>query len=72
MKTKKLYYIKERHNPQLGKPYYTAYGQLSKRAAKDKEGSLYGYNVMLKFESKEEYQAEIERLINSGHNVYYA
>lgn len=32
----KYYYIGERYNPQFAKPYYVAYGQLSKKKQKKK------------------------------------
>lgn len=69
-KTTKLFYIKERDNPQLSKPYYTAYGQLSKTAAKRKESTLYGANAMHSFATAEEYRAEIARLKAEGFTVY--
>lgn len=62
------YYIKERHNPQTG-IYYVAYGQLSKAAAKRKESSLYGSNVMLRFDTEAEYQAKLAELKKKGERV---
>lgn len=57
----KLFYIKERHNPQLD-VYYIAEGQLSKAMAKRKESSLYGYNIMRSFETKDAYDAACKEL----------
>ena len=61
----KPYWIKERHNPQLG-IYYTALGQLSKTAARRHESPRYGENIMLRFDTEEEYQAELNRLRKEG------
>lgn len=57
----KLYWIKKRHNPQLG-VYWTACGQLSKTAAKKHERTLYGTNYMHSLETEEQYKAELIRL----------
>ena len=35
----KKYYIGERVNPQLNRPYYMVYGQLTKKEAANKRGS---------------------------------
>ena len=62
MQTKKKWYVKERHNPQLG-IYFVACGQMSKTEAKKHEESLYGANYMLPFDSKKEY---LRFLISKG------
>lgn len=72
MPTVKSYYIKERHNPQFDKPYYSACGQLSKREATKKESSLYGHNVMLEYASLEEYNKALEQLKVAGYIVHAA
>lgn len=54
------YYIKERHNPQLG-VYYVALGQLSKKEVGRKERASYGMNVVTGY-TKAEYIAECRRL----------
>jgi len=65
----RLYWIKERHNPQSG-IYFIAYGnQLSKKEAKAKESSRYGNNFMYSFNTEKEYKAEIERLKKEGSRV---
>lgn len=64
----KLWYIKERHNPQSG-IYYVAQGRLSKTEAKRREDSLYGYNYMLCFNSEVDYEAELARLRKLGKQV---
>jgi hypothetical protein len=48
------YYIKERHNPQIG-IYYKAYGKMTKKEAKKAEESLCGYNIMWEFKTEKEY-----------------
>jgi len=72
MKTVKLYYIKERHNPQFDKPYYSACGQLSKREAAKKENSLYGSNAMLEYASLDEYNKALEQFKAAGYIVHAA
>ena len=64
----KKFYIKERHNPQLG-VYYVAEGALSKTAAKRKTSPGYGSNIMHAFDTKEEYEAEIAKLKSAGERV---
>lgn len=63
------YYIKERHNPQFDNPYYVMCGQLSKKNAKAKGGSIYGSNNMLSFDTESEYQEAIDRLKSEGMRV---
>ena len=62
------YYIKERHNPQLG-VYYKAEGKLSKKRSKEKEGSLYGHNFMFEYDTEEEYEQAIRTLKERGERV---
>jgi hypothetical protein len=50
----KFWYIKERHNPQL-EIYYVPLGNISQKEAKKHEKTPYGYNVILRFDTKEEY-----------------
>jgi len=61
----KKWYIKERHNPQLG-VYYVAKGQLTKKEAKEYENAKYGENTMLSFETQAEYDAKIRALKVQG------
>lgn len=63
MSQPKPYWIKERHNPQLG-VYYVGCGQLSKTAAKKLEDSLHGFNVMLPFETQADYDSKLQELKN--------
>ena len=67
---KKKFYIIERHNPQFKKQYYIPHGQLSKSAAKAKEKTVYGYNIMLEYETEIEYNNSIENLKAKGYNVH--
>jgi hypothetical protein len=62
------YYIKERHNPQLG-VYYVACGQMSIKKAKQAERRIYGDNYMLSFDTEQEYQAKIKSLKASGERI---
>ena len=66
---KKSYWIKERHNPQFEKPYYTACGQLTIKEAKSMENSLYGSNYMLRFHTKDSYVKKILQLRKNGFSV---
>ena len=63
------YWIKERHNPQLG-VYYVPYGELDAKQAKEFNNSLYGSNVMLKFKTRKEYQEKIDALKANGERVH--
>ena len=66
--TDKSYWIKERHNPQTG-IYYVPLGQLSAKAAKAHEKSLYGDNYVTRYDSKRAYEAAIEKLKSKGERV---
>jgi hypothetical protein len=66
---RKYWWIKERHNPQLG-IYYVACEQDYTVAEALKAGNpLYGDNVMHKFLSEKEYRNEVQRLIDKGERV---
>jgi len=69
MATAKLYYIGERGNPQLKKPYYKAYGQLSQRDAKRREKCAYGTMDLTGYNTEAEYNAQIEKLRTDGFSV---
>ena len=64
----KYFYIKERHNPQLG-VYYVPQGQITVKKAKRMEDSIYGVNIIHRFDTKEAYQAAIDRLKAAGEKV---
>lgn len=68
MSKPKLWWIKERHNPQLGL-YYVACGQMSNAEAKRMESGKYGSNLMLGYDSNSEYVADIERFKREGYSV---
>jgi hypothetical protein len=68
MKKNLLFWIKERHNPQLG-IYYIRCGQLSAMQAKRQEESLYGSNFMHGYETLDEYRLAIKDLKEKGHKV---
>lgn len=70
MSRKLSYWIKERHNPQFKKPYYHAYGQLTKKEARAKENTLYGHNVMLEYKTEQEYIDAIKALREKDFIVY--
>ncbi len=61
----KYFWIKERHNPQLG-VYYVACGKITVKEANQMKDSLYGNNYMHKYSTEDEYEAKITELINSG------
>lgn len=65
----KSYYIGERHNPQFDKPYYVAYGQLSKKEAKEKEKSIYGSMWLTGYSTQQEYESKINELKQNGFSV---
>ena len=66
----KSFYIKERHNPQLKKPYYVACGQLSKKEAAKNENSVYGTNIMMPYSTEVDYKNAIEQLEQKGYTVH--
>jgi hypothetical protein len=68
-KRTKLWYIGARYNPQFDKPYYVAYGQLSKADAKKKEGSIYGSMHLTGYSTQQEYENKIQELNLDGFRV---
>lgn len=67
----KKYYLGERINPQLPKPYYKAYGQLSKKdAAKKEKDQTYGSMTLIPFETKIGYETAIRLRKEEGFNVH--
>lgn len=63
MSRKKKFYIKERNNPQFDKPYYIGKGQLTKKKALSIENSSsYGHNIMLSYDTEEEYNEALKTL----------
>lgn len=63
--SKLSYWIKERHNPQLGK-YYSACGQMTTKDAKRHEDALYGTNYMHRFATHDAYVEKIDELQRAG------
>ena len=55
----KYYYIKERHNPQFTGPYFVGLGNIKQSEAKCYEDTLYGYNIVHRYETKEAYEAAL-------------
>jgi len=64
----KHFWIKERHNPQLG-VYYVACGQLTKVEARKQEKPIYGDNVMHEFETQRAYELRLAELRKEGHKI---
>ncbi len=64
----KYYWIKERHNTQIG-IYYVPLGKLSIKDAKRWGRPIYGDNYLLKFATEEEYQTKIQALIADNQKV---
>jgi len=69
MKRIKPWWIKERDNPQLG-TYWVACGQLSKtEATRMERGSIYGCNIMHRFDTELEYLSKLTELKNRKERV---
>ncbi len=62
------FWIKERHNPQLG-IYYVRCGALTKKEAKAREKSLYGENLMHSFDTYQDYCAKLAELKKAGERI---
>jgi hypothetical protein len=62
------FWIKERHNPQLG-TRYEARGQMSYAAAKRECRTLYGENLMHEYRTKSDYEAKLKQLQEQGQRV---
>jgi hypothetical protein len=65
------YWIKQRLNPQIG-TYYIGMGQMTKDKAKTQEQSLYGTNIMLSFDTEEDYEKKIKELKAAKENIQIA
>lgn len=63
------YYIIERHNPQLKQPYYMAKGKISKKNAKEWNNTIYGTNVLLTFDTEQEYNDKLTELKEQGMSI---
>jgi hypothetical protein len=63
------WWVRTRHNPQLG-TYYVAMGQMSKARAKEwMDKSLYGSNSMEPYPTEEEYNARLKQLRDAGERI---
>ncbi len=71
-KTSKFWYIGRRDNPQLSKPYFKMYGQLTKKEVKAKENCLYGSMSLTPYKTEEEYNQQIAKLTNEGYLIQRA
>jgi len=65
----KKFYIGERVNPQLKNSYYIAYGQITKREAKDREDCHYGELWMAAYDTEAVYLKAITELQAKGRRV---
>ncbi len=65
----KLFYLKERDNPQFDKVFYVKMGQCSKTEAKKHEQTLYGFNRMIPYETEQEYNDAIKQYELAGFKV---
>lgn len=66
----KYWYIKERCNSQLSRPYYNALGNISKKEATKHENPIYGHNYLLRFNNESDYEKEISKLKEQGYKFY--
>jgi len=69
MKGSKKFYLGQRVNPQLSKPYFNAYGKLTIAEMKQRSKCSYGSIYMESFETEAEYLSKIESLRNEGYNI---
>ena len=64
----KYWWIKERFNPQLG-TYYVPLDRIAVKEANKYERSLYGENIMHRYDTLEDYEAAIAKLKLEGERV---
>lgn len=70
MSEKSKYYIRERHNPQLG-IYYIPEGQKSRAdVIKIENNNMYGYCLMIPYETEADFYDAIRHLKLAGESVY--
>jgi hypothetical protein len=67
---KKKFYLKERHNPQFNAPYCIKLGELTPADAQKAQKSIYGYNVILSYETENEYNIAIASFKKEGYSVH--
>ena len=61
-----MFYIGERSNPQLSKPYYVAMGKLTKKEAASRAKPVYGSMRLTGYATEAEYTASLEALKGDG------
>jgi len=64
----KYWYIKERHNPNIG-IYYIPMGRLTKAQAEKHISPLFGMNTMLRYKTDEEYRKALAEYGIEGKTV---
>lgn len=62
------YWIKQRLNPQTG-TYYVACGKMPIKTALRNERTIYGSNIMLRYDTREEYEEKLAKLKADGERV---
>lgn len=65
----KYFWLKERFNPQLRRPYYVLLGNIATREAMKSKSSKFGFNDLHKFETETEYQARVTLLRAAGARI---
>jgi len=68
MKRARRFWIKERHNPQLG-IYFVPCGQMSEAVARRATLTLYGENFMHPFATEAAYNERLAELRKGNHRV---
>jgi hypothetical protein len=63
------FYLGKRDNPQLSKPYYVKYGQLSKKEVVKKENCLYGNMSLTAYDNETSYNNAIDSLEKEGFRI---
>ncbi len=66
----KIYYIKERNNESLKKPYYAKRGKLTMKEALKIKKCLYGTNIMYAYDTLEQYEKAAKEFETQGYTVY--
>lgn len=64
-----MFYIGRRDNPQFKKPYYLAYGKLTKAAARKKTESMYGSVTLESYSFEMDYRTRVAELLALGYRV---
>lgn len=64
-----MFYIGERSNPQLSRPYYVAMGKLTKKESKARSNPVYGSMRLTGYSTEAEYAAALESLREEGKTI---